>query len=183
MAIKHSDISWGDIRSTLADMDRVGLLMLVEDLYFASPENQSLVHALLNLGNDPLQPYKDSISRWLCPDSKLREIHALTKAKNVISDYKKAIGHADGVAELMVFYCEQVFVGLASNGAGDEAYFASLTLMFEQALKALLALPESQREKLLLRLDGVRQAGRNVGYGVSDDFNWLWGNAGLDIRS
>lgn len=47
---------------------------------------------------------------------------------------------------------------------GDDA----LLRMFEQALKAVGALPEGRRPDLMTRMDGVRQLGHRVGYGVDD---------------
>ena len=46
---------------------------------------------------------------------------SVAEAKKSIANYKKAIGHPDGLAELMVFYCERasgfsVEVGLQDEG-------------------------------------------------------------------
>jgi hypothetical protein len=50
--------------------------------------------------------------------------------------------------------------------------------MFEQALKAVVALPESQRPEFLARLDAVRQRCQDIGYGVGDNVNELWALGG-----
>ena len=39
---------------------------LVQDLYTASKDNQAFLHARLGLGQDQLQPFKASISNWIC---------------------------------------------------------------------------------------------------------------------
>jgi len=70
---------------------------------------------------------------------------SVSKAKKAISDYKKALGQPDGLAELTVFYCEEVFVFLASCGMDDEGFHDALVRMFEQALKYVLALPKAQQ--------------------------------------
>jgi hypothetical protein len=59
---------------------------------------------------------------------------------------QKAIGFPEGMAELSVFYCEQVTIFLGDCGMEDEGYFSALVLMFEQALKWVTALPENQQK-------------------------------------
>ena len=54
-----------------------------------------------------LKPYKASIDRWLWPNVIKNQDTSVAKAKKTITDYKKAIGQAEGLAELMVFYCER----------------------------------------------------------------------------
>lgn len=81
--------------------------------------------------------------------------------------------------ELTVFYCEEVFDFLAGCGMDDEGFYGALVRMFEQALKYVLALPKAQQAAFLARLDRVRQLGQNVGWGVGDDFDHFWSEAGL----
>ncbi len=107
--------------------------------------NRSHLHARLNLGGDPLAPYKAVISRWICPDVFKNQPVSVAKAKKAISDYKKAIGHPEGMAELTTFYCEEVLVFLSSCWIEDEGYFLALLRMFEQALKWVMALTEAQQ--------------------------------------
>lgn len=78
-----------------------------------------------------------------------------------------------------MFYCEQVFAFLAGCGMEEDAFYDALVRMFEQALKYVLALPTAQRADFLTRLDRVRQLGQNVGWGVGDDFDRFWSEAGL----
>ncbi|TXD14606.1 hypothetical protein FUT63_09410 [Extensimonas vulgaris] len=105
---------------------------------------------------------------------------SVAKAKKVISDYQKALGQPEGLAELAVFYCEEVFDFLSGCGMDDEGFYVALERMFEQALKYVLALPEARRAPFLARLEQVRALGQNVGWGVGDNFNDLWLEAGLD---
>ena len=170
--------SWGDVKTKLAAFDRAGLLALVQNLYAASKDNKIFLHARLGLGDDPLEPYKDIIIRWINPPD-FRNPISVAKAKKAISDYKKALGLPKGLAELTVFYCEEVFDFLAGCGMDDEGFYDALVRMFEQALKYVLALPAAQQSSFLARLDRVRQLGQNVGWGVGDDFDHFWSEAGL----
>jgi len=61
----------------------------------------------------------------------------------------------EGVAELSVFYSENAARLSAGCGFEDEGFFTSLVRMFDQALIAVMALPLSQRQPLLERLDAV----------------------------
>jgi hypothetical protein len=105
---------------------------------------------------------------------------SVVKAKKPIADYKKAIGQSEGLAELMVFYCERA-AGFSNDvGLQDEAYFDALVRMFEQALKTIASLTDAQRQPLWDRLDTVRSTCHNVGYGVGEDMDDLLAEYGAD---
>ncbi|MGO9171657.1 MAG: hypothetical protein ACLP7P_06795 [Rhodomicrobium sp.] len=166
--------SWSSVKTKLRDFDRTALLGLLQDLYAASKDNQAFLHARLNLGGDPLAPYKAMISRFVCPDVFKNQSVSVAKAKKAISDYKKAIGYPEGMAELTSFYCEEVLVFLRSCWMEDEGYFLALLRMFEQALKWVMALPEAQQGPFLERLDRVRAEGQKIGWGVGDEMAEIW---------
>lgn len=169
---------WSDVKTQLVDFDRAGLLRLVQDLYAASKDNKAFIHARFELGDGPLEPYKTLITLWINP-ADFRKPQSVAKAKKAISDYKKAQGKPVGLAELTVFYCEEVFNFLAACGMDDEGFYEALVRMFEQALKYVLALPSAEQAAFLARLDRVRQLGQNVGWGVGEDFEHFWTEAGL----
>lgn len=98
---------------------------------------------------------------------------SVAKAKRAIADYKKAVGQPKGMAELMVFFYERA-VGFSNDvGLQDESYFDALVRMFDQACKAVGALPEERSHELSVRLDAVQRLGHNLGYGVGDDMDDL----------
>lgn len=172
--------TWSDVKIKLVDFDRAGLLGLVQDMYAASKDNQAFLHARLCLGDDPLKPYKTIIERWLCPDVYKNQDYSVAKAKKPIADYKKAIGQPDGLAELLVFYCECAADFSNEYGMDDDSYFNALLLMFEQALKISDGLPDAQRDDFQTRLDDVRSTSHNFGYGVGDDMDTLLAEYGFD---
>lgn len=180
MATGKKKPGWGDVKTKLADFDRYGLLGLVQDLYAASKENQAFLHARFAPGEDALKPYKITIDRWLWPDVFKNQDTSVARAKKAISDYKKAVGQSEGLAELMVFYCERAAGFSDDIGLQDEGYFDSLVRMFEQALKTIAALPNESRPALRDRLDVVRCIGRDFGYGVGDDMDALLAEYGVD---
>jgi len=180
MATKTNLPSWNDVKTKLMDFDRAGLIGLVQDLYATSRDNQAFLHARLALGDDVLKPYKATIDRWLWPDVFKNQDTSVAKAKKAISDYKKAIGQSEGLAELMVFYCERAAGFSNSIGLQDQGYFDALVRMFGKALKAIGTLPELRRGELLVRLDAVRLTSHNFGYGVGEDIDDLLDGYGFD---
>lgn len=180
MTTKRTTPSWSDVKTRLVDFDRAGLLGLLQDLYAANKDNKTFLHARLSLGDDVLKPYKIIIDRWLWPDLFKNQDTSVAKAKKPIADYKKAIGQTEGLAELMVFYCERAAGFSDDVGLQDEGYFDALVRMFEQALKIIASLPDAQRQSLWDRLDTVRSTCHNFGYGVGDDMDDLLTEYGGD---
>jgi hypothetical protein len=177
---KKASPTWSHVRVALLHFDRAGLLGLVQDLYTASKDNQAFLQARLGLGHDQLQPFRASISNWICPDVTKNRPISVSKAKKAIADYKKAIGRPDGMAELSIFYCEEAFGFLESCSMEDESYFAALIRMYERSLEFVLSLPPAERANYVERLDKLRSRGRHVGWGVHDELNSLWYAAALD---
>ncbi len=175
-----SAVSWSDVKAKLGDFDRAGLLGLVQDLYSVSKDNQNFLHTRFGLGCDVLKPYKTIIERWLWPDVYKNQQYSVSKAKKPITDYKKASGLPEGLAELAVYYCEQAIGFSNAVGLDDEGYYDALVRMFSQALMMVMTLPETGRESFLDRLQDVRASSRGIGWGVEDDFNDLWQRAGLE---
>ena len=178
---KKASVSWSDVKVRIADVDRAGLLALVHDLYAANKDNQVFLHARFGLGEDLLDPYKATIDRWLWPDVRRNQDASVAKAKKAIADYKKAGARPDGLAELMVFYCERGSGFSNDVGLQDEGYFDALVRMFEQALKAIADLPTSQRPALWSRLEAVRRISESVGYGVGEDMDRLLAERARDV--
>jgi hypothetical protein len=164
---------WTDVKAKLAGFDRAGLLGLIQNLYILQKDNQRFLHARFGLGDDVLKPFKETIERWLWPDVFRNQDTSVSKAKQAIAEYRKAVGDPEGMSELMVFYCEQA-AGFCSDICNDdEGYFDALVRMFEQALKLADTLPADRRNGLVARLERVRVTSHNFGYGVGDDMDYL----------
>ena len=168
-----SQPTWTDVKAKLASFDRLGLLGLIQDLYAAHKDNQTFLHARFGLGEDILEPYKETLDRWLWPDVLRNQDTSVVKAKQAISSYKKAVGEPAGLAELMVFYCERAAGYCNDIGYQDDGYFNALVRMFDQTLKVIGQLPALDHNALIARLDRVRVISHNFGYGVGDDMDSL----------
>jgi hypothetical protein len=164
--------TWTDVKAKLASFDRQGLVSLIQDLYAALPENQMFLHARFGLGEDVLKPYKQIIERWLYPDFLRNQHTSVSKAKQAISNYNKAVGQPDGLAELMVFYCGQAAGFCSHVGYEDESFLTSLVTMFEQAVRLVITLPAGNQDDLLARLAEVRDLSE-FGYGVQAQMDFV----------
>ena len=174
--VKPREATWSELKAELAQFDRAGLLGLLKDLHALNPGNRALLAARLGVGSDPLTPFKKVISRWIYPDLIKGQDVSVAKAKKAIADYRKAIGRPDSLAELSIFYCEQAARLVGDCSFEDEAYYAALVRMFNQGLTHATALPATDRDQMLDRLDVVRGSLRGIGWGVSDAVNEIWQN-------
>lgn len=168
-----SQPTWTDVKDRLAAFDRTALVDLIHHLYAADKSNQAFLHARFGLDEDVLEPYKENLARWLWPDPFRNQDTSVSKAKQSISHYKKAVGDPAGLAELMVFYCEQAAGFCQDAGYQEEGFFDALVRMFEQALKSAKTLPANDRDSLIARLNRVREISHAFGYGVGDDMDYL----------
>lgn len=160
--------SWSDVKTRLTHFDHDGLIGLVHELYAASKDNQAFLHARFGLGEDVLKPYKTTIKRWLWPDALRNQGTSVAQAKQSIANYRKATGQPEGLAELMVFYCECASGFSAEVGLQDEGFLSALVRMFAQALQAIARLPAAQQSLFMERLDAVYRVSQRIGYGVED---------------
>jgi hypothetical protein len=166
--------TWVDVKAKLASFDRGALLALLQHLYAADERNRAFLHARFGLGEDPLQPYKKTVDRWLRPNVLRGQAASVSGAKRAITAYRKAIGDPEGLAELMVFYCERAAGFCRDVSHQDTAYFDALVRTFEQALRISTTLAADVQNGLLTRLDGVRSIGHELGYGIGDEMDVLF---------
>jgi hypothetical protein len=165
--------TWADVKAKLASFDRAGLMSVLQSLYAADEGNRAFLHARFGLGEDALQPYKKTIDHWLCPNVFRGQAPSVSRAKKAITEYRRALGDPEGLAELMVFYCEQAAGFCRDVDHHDPAYLDALMRMFAQALKATSDLNRKAQKGFLTRLDRVRTIARQLGYGVGDDMDVL----------
>jgi hypothetical protein len=176
--MKNKTNHWSAVKAKLAGCDPIELIELVQDLYNLNKENQIFLNGRLEMGGDALHHYKTVISQSINPKGIHLKI-SVAQAKKAISDYKKAVGHQEGIAELSVFYCEEVFNFLSQCGVENENFYDALVRIFEQALKYIALSSNDKKSELISRLDRVRVLGDNLGWGVGEDFDNLWEEAGL----
>jgi len=73
----------------------------------------------------------------------------------------------------MIFYCERA-AGFSRDVSHDDAeYFDALVRRFEKALRTVNTLPAGVQGDRIARLERVRTASKEFGYGVADDMDVL----------
>jgi hypothetical protein len=175
--------TWADVKTNLASFDRAALLGVLQDLYAVDEANRAFLHTRFGLGEDPLQPYKKTVDRWLWPDLFRGQRTSVSRAKGAITKYKKALGDPVGLAELLVFSCERAAGFCQDVHHEDTAYFDALVRMFEQALEATANLTGNVQSGFLARLDRVRSIGRQLGNGVGEDMDVLLSEFDLSVHA
>lgn len=115
---------------------------------------------------DTLKPYKEIISRWVGPSGKWEPKVSVSKAKKAVSDYSKALGRPEDIAELAVYYCETCTRFLSDHGMDNLDYYDAFVLMFEEALKYIRTLETDASGPFLERLETVLYDCRDYSYGV-----------------
>jgi hypothetical protein len=176
--------TWIDIKNKLADFDRVGLQLLVADLYAFHKDNQTFLHARFGLGENPLVAYKQRIKAALAPDvtRKRNATISIATGKKAISEYNKAIGDPLGVFELRLFWCETAVKFCMDYGYSDIGYLDALALQYSEACKVLSALNEPLLESSIERLTNIRDDAQ-MGYGIWDYMAEVLGDALCNLPS
>jgi hypothetical protein len=78
------------------------------------------------------------------------------------------------LAELSIFFCEEVFSFVEGCSFSDERYFVALIRMYDRSVKRVLSLPLVERRVYVDRLDKLRTRAMGVGWGVENELNALW---------
>ncbi|NRA89610.1 MAG: hypothetical protein HRU43_00475 [Simkaniaceae bacterium] len=101
--------NWTEVKTSLKDVNRQGLLGLISDLYKLSSENKIFLHTRFSRSKENLQQYKEDLIKYLSPKNYKpwsgQKIQ-FAKARQVLSNYNKALGDPKGSLDLMIFYCQ-----------------------------------------------------------------------------
>ena len=62
----------------------------------------------------------------------------------------------------------------------SERYFVALIRMYDQAVKRVLDLQVAERHTYAKRLGNLTSRARPLGWGIGDELNSIWHEAGLD---
>ena len=165
---KHATHSWKETRSFLTEASHKDLLSLVGDLYALRKENQDFLHARFIKDGNTLTPYKKAIEKCISPAEPWKHPVKLSLARKAISDYRKAVGDPEGLAELMLFYAECGVRFTLEFGDIDEPFYNSVESVFSDGLKALNRCSPDVANKLLPRFENAVQSTDSMGWGFHD---------------
>ena len=165
---KPAKHSWKDIRSVLTKASHRDLLGLISDLYALRKENQIFLHARFIRDGNTLTPYKETIEQCISPAEPWKHPIKTSLARKAISDYRKAVGDPEGLAELMLFYAECGVDFTLEFGDIDEPFYNSVEGVFSDGLKILKRCEPDFVGKLLPRFVNAVQSTEGMGWGFHD---------------
>ena len=116
---------WSDVKRKLTDLDKAGLIGLVQDLFNVSASNKAFLAARFLSDEDggaALEGYRDRIYKCFFKNSDRPIIPKLSEARSIIREYQKARGDAGGVLELMLTYVESGTEYTSSYGDIDSPF-------------------------------------------------------------
>lgn len=160
--------SWRDVKQILADKSNSELLKLIADLYSASADNKSFIHARYSDGESGIEPYKKIIADAMYPDVYSRKKLELSVGKKAITDYFKATKDELGKLELMTHYLESGNQFTVDFGDIDEGFYASLESMFANILTLLKKQTPEVQALYLKRLRLVVSSAKHMGWWYYD---------------
>jgi hypothetical protein len=155
---KSSQHTWNDIKQVISTMPRAGLLRLIHDLYDHNQDVRDFVNARFVRNDDALEAYKTKMRQYLIMKSGWDfDKISVSKAKSVITSYKKAKGDTAGMAELCVTYVEFACTTFNENDMSDySTFYSAFDIMIAQACAYIAQLPPTAQPALVLRLHAAR---------------------------
>lgn len=162
---------WSDVKRKIISLDQKQLVQLVGEFYRLSKENREFLHTRFQVGDDPLASYKKTIRESMYPDVHKDKPIEISKAKEAIRRYSKAVGDPLGEAELMTFFVECGNSFTVEYGDIDEDFYSALNLMYKRAIERVLSLPTEERDEFPDRLEEIMTSSGNIGWGYHDELH------------
>ena len=175
--------SFSPIKKALAKHDRQALVALVGELYALSAQNRDFLDARFAESDSALQRYKKIIHHALYPDVMSSDPVSFRDAKKAIADYRKALGEASGVAELIVYAVECGNQFTCDFGDIDGPFYDSLIRMFDSAAKVVSALEPEVAEPFIARLGTIVKRASGTGWGYFDSIADIFAESFPDAPS
>lgn len=166
---KSTARSWKDIRAVLRKTDSNEVLKLVGELYGLHKENRDFLHARYLNDADALAPYKETIARHLSPAEPWKNPVKISQARKAISDYRKAVGDPENLAELMLYYVECGIGYIQEWEDVEDAYYQSIFRVFTDGIDMLHRCDQDVVQRLLPRFEAAVQSTTNMAWGFHDD--------------
>ena len=163
--IKQKQPTWTDVKEVLSGMRPEELINTINDLYKLRPENKNFLQIRYRLIESPLDDYKKKILNAINPTGNTKISFKI--ARQAVDDYKNATGDPEGVAELMVYYCEECAASIKSLGLWEQ--YANGTMnIWRDTLRHIQKLPQQQYIEFWERLAIAQRRIGSTGWGVSD---------------
>ena len=165
---KKKSATWADVKVSLDDMDRAGLIGVIRDLYEAGDINRRFLHARFVPATPVLEEYRRLVSAAVFPDPINQRPIRLRDGSRIIAEYKRATGDLAGTVDLMLEFVEAGTEQAADLGYGEDAYFAALERKVKEVVQSLDTLPEADRRAATARLVKLGEYQGTIGWGYGD---------------
>lgn len=172
-----------EVKKKLSRLSQKELIALIAKLYKTSPDAANMLNVEFgdaSYADELLEESKRKIQKIFFPERGMA-VPSLSKAKKIISDFKKASDSFDGIIELKVFYAECVSTFGDDYGDMPESFYDSLESVYEDIVIGLNKMnDESLFAKYYERLKTIAGSTENLGYGIAevlqsflhDDLGW-----------
>jgi hypothetical protein len=168
---------WTAIRKAVAEWPRPALLVLLNDLHDASPENRAFLRARFeaeSASGAALELYRRKIVEQFFPARGYGKLK-LGEARKAIRDYRKATGNRIGTMELLLTYVENGTKFTRDFGDINEAYYRSLESAATELGQLLLREGQAAYLPLRDRIQRVESLAGGIGWGYGDFIReWAW---------
>lgn len=161
-------LSFSTVRKALVKHNREALVSLIGELYALNQQTRDFLDARFIPTDSALSRYKKVIHDALYPDVMSSEPVSFREAKKAISDYRKALGEAAGLAELSVYAAECGNQFTCDYGDIDGPFYDSLIRMFDSAVKIVAKLEENTAAPFIGRLGMIVKKADGIGWGYYD---------------
>ncbi|MDD2229771.1 MAG: hypothetical protein PHY48_10205 [Candidatus Cloacimonetes bacterium] len=162
---KQKQPTWTELKKALSGLRPEELLNTINDLYKFRKENKLFLHTRYGLIESSLDDFKKKIAKSINPDGNSKI--SFKDARQAVSDYKKALGDPEGVAELMVYYCEECARSIKRVGVWEQYAAGTINIWFD-TLKYIQTLPPGQHIKFWEKLSTAQRIMGDTAWGVSD---------------
>ncbi len=166
---KKSD-GWRNIRRQLDDWSKPALIVLVKDLYEASPDNRDFVQARFQAEETcgtALEKYRHKIVEQFFPSRGFGKLK-LTEARKAIRDYRKATGNLTGTIDLMLTYVENGTEFTHEFGDINESFYNSLESVLNEMVQLLVREGSELYPRFRERVQRLTTHADHIGWGYGD---------------
>lgn len=159
---------WNVLKKELSKLEKSDLLVTIRDLHSLSAENKRFLEARLSSTEDTLEEYRNIVEENMFPDIFDGNNISLSKARNAITEYRRATGDDLGTLDLMISYVAFGTDFTAEYGDMWEGFYDSLESMFGKILEKLGSLDPVSRRKFRNRVKQIVEAAHGMGWGYYD---------------
>ena len=161
---------WPNVRRQLDEWSKPALLVLLKDLYDASPDNRDFLQARLQAeesGGEALENYRRKIVEQFFPARGYGKLK-LADARKAIRAYRKATGNLTGTIDLMLTYVENGTEFTREFGDINESFYNSLESVLNEMAQLLMREGSELYPRFRERVQHLSTHAGHIGWGYGD---------------